>query len=269
MGENGDTLHTHQSIEIQLYSSELRHRSQSHMPMYNSQGTFQVSYSSRILAQYQGETNIPCMCHCHGFSDWNFVFMKQEFSLKSWLQCGEMRLFLPSNATAPTGRCQSPKTQDGLLSCQSKFCRHSCPGNEAKSSLPSALSPGQVGLQNTVVKAICYSYAGKDRVKGSFDSTCLLAPWRTFNELYLLLSTWMSRNCQRPAESWAVESILCWEVPPLSSQLWRRAKSVCISLQRAEKETVHGTEHAAFDGGYLDSGREFVVTSGMQGALRI
>lgn len=109
---------------------------------------------------------------------------------------------------------------------QSKFCRHSCPGSKAKPSLPSALSPGQVGLQNTVVKATCHSRAGKDRVKGTFDSTCLLTPWGTFHEGYFLLSAWMSRNCRRPRGSWAIESILCWEVPSLSSQFCKRAKSV-------------------------------------------
>lgn len=121
---------------------------------------------------------------------------------------------------------------------RSKFCRHSCPGNKAEPSLPSALSPGQVGLQNTVVKATCHSRAGEDRVKGTFDSTCLLAPWGTFHEGYFLLSTWMSRNCRRPRGSWVIESILCWEVPSLSSQFCKRAKSVWICLWCVEGEAA-------------------------------
>lgn len=192
---------------------------------------FRSATHHAYLLGYQGETDIPCICVTVMVSViGSSVLRSRSSDLRSWLQYGEMRLFFQATPLCPLADVWSPEIQEGLLYCQSRFCRHSCPGNKTKSSLPSALSPGQVGLRNTVAKERCHSCAGKNRVKGTFDSTCLLAPWRAFNEWYLLLSTWMSRNCQRPAGGWVVESILCWEVPLLSSQLWKRAKSVWIPL---------------------------------------
>lgn len=128
-------------------------------------------------------------------------------------------------------------------------------------------TPDKGGPQNSVINVACSVRAGRDSVQGSFGPR---AHWLLAAYSLGLVSVCL--NEQRPPEAQRKLSLV---YPVLGSsypqQLLLENSKVSVSQldSFAEGEAGCHAKRTTFDEGYWDSGRNFVVTSVMQGALRL
>lgn len=136
----------------------------------------------------------------------------------------------------PPADAWSHKVEDGLLSCQSDFCRHSCFWQRHWGLSASCLTHQTKGAHRTLWS----TWRAVSVLEGT-ASRALLVPGLTgfLRRIHwdLFLSAWMSSDRLRHRGSWAWY-ILCWEAPTPSSCFWKTAKSVWVSWTALQKERL-------------------------------